>query len=74
MNLRDESPVVEIRVDAQWAKPDDPMELAFNFAGIPIAEFGTYEFQLYANDVFLGRALVRADKLQIPPLGLIRGN
>jgi hypothetical protein len=74
VNLKDEAPVMEIKVTAQWIKPDDPMELGMNFAGIPIGEFGTYEFQLYANDVFLGRALVRADKLQLPPLGPVRGD
>jgi hypothetical protein len=74
VNLKDESPVMEIKVTVQWNKPDDPMELGINFAGIPIREFGTYEFQLYANDVFVGRALVKAAKFQLPPLGPVRGN
>ena len=67
VNLKDESPVMEIKATAQWNKPDEPMELGMNFAGIPLAEFGTYEFQLYANNVFVGRALVRADKLPLGP-------
>ncbi len=69
VNLKDESPVMEVKVTPQWANPNDPMELGFNFAGIPITEFGTYEFQLYANDIFLGRALLRAVKFQLPPMG-----
>ncbi|HSY31871.1 MAG TPA: hypothetical protein VLA42_07770 [Verrucomicrobiae bacterium] len=74
VNLKDESPVMEIKATAQWSKPDEPLELGMNFAGIPLTEFGTYEFQLYANEVFVGRALIRADKLQLPPLGPVRGN
>jgi len=74
VNLKDESPVMEIKAAAQWNKPEDPLELGMNFAGIPLSEFGTYEFQLYANDVFVGRALIRATKLQLPPLGPVKGN
>ena len=74
VNLKDESPVMEIKAAAQWNKPEEPLELGMNFAGIPVSEFGTYEFQLYANDVFVGRALIRADKIQLPPLGPVGGN
>lgn len=73
VNLKDESPVVEIKATAQWIDLDGPMEMAFNFQGIPLGAFGTYEFQLYANDIFLGRAILRAEKLQLPPLGPVRG-
>jgi hypothetical protein len=74
VNLKDESPVMEIKVGAKWTMPDAPMELAFNMSGIPIGQFGVYEFQLYANDIFLGRSLMKADKLELPPLGPIGGN
>ena len=74
VNLKDESPVMEIKAAVQWNEPDKPMELGINFAGIPVTEFGTYEFQLYANEVFVGRAVVRADKLQLPPIGPERGD
>ncbi len=73
VNLKDESPVMEIKVTTKWSDPDGPLDLGFNFAGIPIAEFGIYEFQLYANEVFLGRALLKAAKLQHPPLGAAKG-
>lgn len=73
VNLKDESLVMEIKASAQWNNPDEPMELAFNFAGVPLGAFGTYEFQLYANDIFLGRALLKADRLELPPFGPIRG-
>jgi hypothetical protein len=73
VNLKDESPVMEIKAAAQWNNADVPMELGFNFAGIPIGKFGVYEFQLYANDVFLGRALLTAKELKLPPLGPVGG-
>jgi hypothetical protein len=73
VNLKDESPVLEIKAPTQWNDPDGPMELGFNFAGIPLGAFGIYEFQLYANDVFLGRALLKAYEVKLPPLGPIRG-
>jgi hypothetical protein len=69
VNLKDESPVMQIEAKAQWANPDSPMDLGFNFAGIPIADFGTYEFQLFANEVFIGRTVIKAIKLQLPPAG-----
>jgi hypothetical protein len=73
VNLKNEISVMEIKANANWANPDGPMEFGFNFAGIPIVEFGIYEFQLSANDVYLGRALLRATKLQMPPLQPAKG-
>jgi len=70
---KDESPVLEINADANWINADEPMELGFNFAGVPIIEFGTYEFQLFASDVYLGRALLSVSKVQLPPLGQVKG-
>jgi hypothetical protein len=74
VNLKDESPVIEIKMDGQWIDSDAPMELGVNFGGIPIPEFGTYEFQLFADDVFLGRALLQTAKLQLPPPGPVKGS
>ena len=74
VNLKDESPVMEITADMQWNIPDEPMELGMNFTGIPISEFGIYEIQLYANKIFLGRALLRALELKLPASGPSRGN
>jgi hypothetical protein len=74
VNLKDETPVMEISANANWIAPEDPMELGMNFRGIPIKEFGTYEFQLFANDAYLGRAVIKAQKLEVPPAGPARGN
>jgi hypothetical protein len=74
VNLKDESPVMELNAAAEWSKPEIPMELGLNFSGIPVPEFGTYEFQLYANDVYVGRAVITATKIQLPPEGAVRGH
>lgn len=67
VNLKDESPIMEVSANAGWNVPDAPLELGINLHGIPIPEFGTYEFQLFANDIYLGRALISARKLEAPP-------
>ncbi len=69
VNLKDESPVMEISTNANWNAPEMPLELGMNLLGIPLKEFGTYEFQLFANDIFLGRAVITAQKLEVPLTG-----
>lgn len=73
VNLKDESPVMEISTNVNWIAPELPLELGMNFHGIPIKDFGTYEFQLFANDIYIGRAMITADRLQVPPTGPPRG-
>lgn len=72
VNLKDESPVMEVSANTNWIDPDRPLELGLNLLGIQVPAFGTYEFQLFANDVFLGRAVIIARKLEVPLAG--RGN
>ena len=67
VHLKDEKLVMEANFDANWADPEKPLELGINLRGLPIPDFGQYEFQLFANDVYLGRAVFRMDKLQLPP-------
>ena len=43
------------------------IEMALNFPPVPFPSPGHYEFQLFANDVYLGRAVFSVDKLQLPP-------
>jgi len=66
VNLKDESQVLDVSIPATWALTEAPLELGVNFRGIPIQAFGTYEFQLYANDAYLGRAVFKVDKLELP--------
>jgi hypothetical protein len=64
---RDETPVMEIKANVDWKDPDEAMELGMNFAGLPLPDFGMYEIQLFADDAYIGRALLKALKMQIPP-------
>lgn len=73
VNLKDESPVMEIKLNVEWKQPDEPLELGLNFAGIPIPDVGTYEFQLHSDGIYLGRTVITVKKLQVPPAGAAPG-
>ncbi len=66
VNLKDESHLLEISAQANWQLAEAPLEFGANLRGIPIQAFGNYEFQLFANDIYLGRAVFRVDKLELP--------
>jgi hypothetical protein len=40
------------------------IELALNLPPIPFPDFGRYEFQLFANQVYIGRATLNVTKLE----------
>ena len=67
VNLKDEAAVLEMKMKAEWKVADEPFELGININGVLVPEFGSFEFQLYANDVYIGRAVIKAKKLQLPP-------
>ena len=67
VNLKDEGRVVQVPILGNWANPQAPFELAVNFRGLVVPDFGTYEFQLYASDVYLGRAVFSLEKMPFPP-------
>jgi len=66
VSLKDESQILDISTPANWQIAEAPLEFGVNFRGVPIPAFGTYEFQLYANEVYLGRSVFRVDKLELP--------
>ncbi len=66
VNLRDESQVMEINVGADWQKPEAPLEFGINMRGLVIPAFGDYEFQLFADDIYLGRAVFKVEQMQVP--------
>ncbi len=66
VNLKDEAQVLDISVPGNWAVAEAPLEFGVNFRGIQIPEFGTYEFQLYADDVYMGRAVFTVARLELP--------
>jgi hypothetical protein len=43
----------------------EPLNLALNLPPVQFPEFGRYEFQLFANDVYIGRAVINALKLEV---------
>lgn len=69
VNLEDEMPVIgDISTPANWANPRAPIEFGVNIKGLFIKAFGDYEFQLFANDVYLGRTVFSVDRVTLPPV------
>jgi hypothetical protein len=66
VNLKDESLLVDISAPGNWQVPEAPLEFGMNIRGLQIPAFGDYEFQLFANDVYLGRAVFKVEKIQMP--------
>ena len=66
VKLKDESLVIKVPLQANWANAEGPFELAANFRGLVVPDFGSYEFQLYANEVYLGRAVFTLQKMEFP--------
>lgn len=66
VSLKDESTLLEVTTPVNWQIPDAPVEFGANFRGLQIPEFGDYEFQLFANDVYLGRAVITVVKMTLP--------
>lgn len=67
VSLKDESPLLDVTAPAKWELSEAPYELGINFRGLLFPAFGDYEFQLFANDIYLGRALLRVEKMVMPP-------
>jgi len=66
VNLKDESLVADVKIEADVRDPAGQAELALNMGNLPIPEAGKYEFQLYCDDVFLHRVTIEAGHLQMP--------
>lgn len=67
VSLKDESVVTSLEVKgASITNPLQSVELAFNMVGLQFREPGKYEFQLYANDVYLSRVTIEARQISLP--------
>jgi hypothetical protein len=64
VSLKDESQVLDIAAQADWPVAEAPLEFVVNFRGVPVPAFGDYEIQLFADDIYLGRAPLRVDQLE----------
>lgn len=69
VKLKDESLIAEIGIQARIAEVGQYSELALNLSNIPVPEAGKYEFQLYADDVYLHRVTMQAILAQLPQGG-----
>ena len=63
VNLRDETLVAELGIQATIVDSSYSAEVAINMMTLPFPEQGKYEFQLYWEDIFLHRVTMRADRI-----------
>lgn len=66
VNLKDESLVGELHVQAMIADAMQYSDMALNFGGFQLPEEGKYEFQLFAGDIYLHRVTINAVKIEVP--------
>ena len=49
---------------SEWSDPLQIVELALNLPPILFPKFGRYEVQLFANEIYIGRAVVTVSKVE----------
>jgi hypothetical protein len=64
VNLSGETLVTELpSIKAHFNDPLAPAEVAVNMVGFLVPEEGRYEFQLYANEIYLSRITMGAKRI-----------
>ena len=67
VSLADETLTLQVTSQpSHWTDPEAPMEFGINLRGTVVPAFGDYEFQLLANDIYLGRAVLSVRQLELP--------
>ncbi len=73
VRLRDDKIVLEVPVqEFTWPSRLEPLEIGINFTQVPIEEEGTHEFQIFVDEIYVGRAPFAVKK--ITPPNQIGGN
>ena len=67
VRMRDDSTVHEVAARVDWANPG-PLDIGINFYGIQLREYGQYEFQAFADDVYMGRTFFTVTRMVVPPI------
>jgi len=52
-------------INATFTDPLAPAEVAVNIVGLQVPGEGKYEFQLYADEIYLSRITMRANRVQL---------
>jgi hypothetical protein len=66
VSLKDEKSLVDLIHKAHWAT-GDVYNLLVNIKGLRFPSFGSYEFQIFVQNVYLGRAVLKIGELKLPP-------
>lgn len=67
VHLKDEKLIGEVSVDGKIQTRLEPADVGVYFMGFAVPEPGKYEFQLFANEVYLTRITMDARKIGVPP-------
>lgn len=67
VRLRDDKIVLELPTQQiTWPNRLEPIEFGVNFQQMPIEEEGIHEFQIFVNDVYVGRSPFAVKKITPP--------
>ncbi len=67
VHLKDERLLGEVSADGMIQTRLEPADVAVYLMGFAVPEPGKYEFQLFANDVYLTRITLTARQIGVPP-------
>ena len=69
VRLRDDKIALEVPVqEFAWGNRLEPLEIGINFQQVPIEEEGTHEFQVFVDELYVGRAPFAVKKITPPNL------
>jgi hypothetical protein len=66
VRLRDDKVVFELPVQTITWENVAPLEMGVNFGGVPFEEEGVHEFQIFMDDIYVGRSSFEVMKFQAP--------
>ena len=67
VRLSDESLIGDVSADGTVQTRLEPADMAVYLMGFTVPDPGKYEFQLFANDVYLTRITMEAIQIGVPP-------
>ena len=67
VRLRDDKTILELPIQQiTWTNRLEPIEYGVNFQQVPLEEEGMHEFQIFMNDVYVGRSSFTVKKVTPP--------
>ena len=68
VRMSDDAVIIDVpEQQLEWPESSPALELGMNFGNLVIEAAGLYEFQVFMNDMYMGRAVL-GTKLFVPPV------